>query len=61
MADNYQDEKPASTKDKLKHPFHELKEKLEGTHLHNLKVNLTHQKYGLPSHLPVAIAIRSRY
>lgn len=48
MADNHQDEKPVSTKDKLKHPFHELKEKLDGTHLHNLKVNLTHQKYGCP-------------
>lgn len=33
-----------SSKDKSKNPFHDLKEKLEGTHLHNLKVNLTHQK-----------------
>lgn len=33
-----------SLKDKIKHPFHELKEKLEGTHLHNLKVGLTHKK-----------------
>ncbi|KAK7720123.1 hypothetical protein SLS63_010018 [Diaporthe eres] len=34
-----------SLKDKIKHPFHELKEKLEGTHLHNLKVGLTHKKH----------------
>lgn len=46
MADPNGDEKNSSTKDKLKSPFHDLKEKLEGTHLHNLKVNLTHQKYG---------------
>ncbi|KAK2614828.1 hypothetical protein N8I77_001626 [Diaporthe amygdali] len=34
-----------SLKEKIKHPFHELKEKLEGTHLHNLKVGLTHKKH----------------
>lgn len=38
-------EEEKSTGDKLKHPFHELKEKLEGTHLHNFKVGLIHQKY----------------
>lgn len=37
------DEKP-STADKIKHPFHELKEKLEGTHLHDFKVSLIHKK-----------------
>ncbi|KAH8651018.1 hypothetical protein BX600DRAFT_418123 [Xylariales sp. PMI_506] len=31
--------------DKLKHPFHELKEKLENTHLHDVKVNLIHKKH----------------
>jgi phospholipase D1/2 len=30
--------------DKFKHPFHELKEKLHNTHLHDAKVHLTHQK-----------------
>jgi len=29
---------------KLKHPFHELKEKMEGTHLHDAKVHLIHKK-----------------
>jgi hypothetical protein len=47
-----------SLKDKIKHPFHELKEMLEGTHLHNLKVGLTHKKCacsfsGSPLPLPV--------
>lgn len=32
--------------DKLKHPFHELKEMLKDTHLHDAKVNLIHKKYG---------------
>lgn len=31
--------------DKLKHPFHELKDKLKDTHLHDAKVNLNHKKY----------------
>lgn len=35
--------------DKLKHPFHELKEKLKDTHLHeelhDAKVSLIHKKY----------------
>ncbi|KAK3943299.1 hypothetical protein QBC46DRAFT_44635 [Diplogelasinospora grovesii] len=31
--------------DKFKHPFHELKEKLHNTHLHNAKVHLTRQKH----------------
>lgn len=30
--------------DKLKHPFHELKEKLHNTHLHDVKVYLHHEK-----------------
>lgn len=34
-----------STKDKFKHPFQELRDKLEGTHLQNFKIGLTHQKY----------------
>ncbi|KAI0837866.1 phospholipase D/nuclease [Hypoxylon sp. FL0890] len=37
--------------DKLKHPFHELKEKLKDTHLHDelrdVKVNLIHKKHKL--------------
>lgn len=37
-----------SLKDKIKHPFHELKEKLEGTHLHSLKVGLIHKKCACP-------------
>lgn len=37
-----------SLKEKIKHPFHDLKQKLEGTHLHNLKVGLTHKKCALP-------------
>lgn len=34
-----------STKEKLKHPFQELRDKLEGTHLQSLKIGLTHQKH----------------
>ncbi|KUI61598.1 Phospholipase D1 [Cytospora mali] len=34
-----------SMKEKLRHPFHELKEMLDGTHLQNLKIGLTHQKH----------------
>jgi phospholipase D1/2 len=30
--------------EKLKHPFHELKEKLHNTHLHDAKVSLIHKK-----------------
>lgn len=30
---------------KLKKPFRELEEKLEGTHLHDAKVHLTHKKH----------------
>ena len=30
--------------DKLKHPFHELKEKLKDTHLEDAKIALHHQK-----------------
>jgi phospholipase D1/2 len=30
--------------DKLKHPFHELKEKLHNTHLHDAKVWVHHEK-----------------
>lgn len=37
MADAAGDEKSSS--------MDKLKSKLEGTHLHNLKINLTHQKY----------------
>ena len=43
-----------SLKEKIKHPFHELKEKLEGTHLHNLKVGLTHKKCAPPPLLCVS-------
>ncbi|OTB10016.1 hypothetical protein K445DRAFT_323413 [Daldinia sp. EC12] len=32
-------------KDKLKHPFHDLKEKLKDTHLHDAKISLIHQKH----------------
>lgn len=42
---NQDDNDDQSMKEKLKHPFHELREKLEGTHLQNLKIGLTHQKY----------------
>lgn len=31
--------------DKLRNPFHELKEKLKDTHLHDAKIGLIHQKY----------------
>lgn len=31
---------------KLKHEVHELKDKLEGTKLHDAKIHLTHKKYG---------------
>ena len=30
--------------EKLKHPFHELKEKLHNTHLHDAKVWVHHEK-----------------
>ena len=30
---------------KLKKPFRELEEKLEGTHLHDAKVSLVHKKH----------------
>ncbi|KAI1099665.1 phospholipase D/nuclease [Jackrogersella minutella] len=33
--------------DRLKHPFHDLKEKLKDTHLHDAKVNLIHKKHKL--------------
>ncbi|KAI1443723.1 phospholipase D/nuclease [Annulohypoxylon stygium] len=33
--------------DKLKHPFHDLKEKLKDTHLHDAKVSLIHKKHKL--------------
>ncbi|OTB01078.1 hypothetical protein M426DRAFT_323732 [Hypoxylon sp. CI-4A] len=33
--------------DKLKHPFHELKEKLKDTHLHDAKISLIHKKHKL--------------
>jgi len=33
-----------SFSDKLKQPIQELKEKLHGTHLHNAKIHLIHQK-----------------
>lgn len=35
--------------DKLKHPFQKLKEKLEDTHLHDVKVKLINKKYALLS------------
>lgn len=38
------DEEHQSLGDKLKHPFHELKEKLKGTHLHDAKIHLIHEK-----------------
>lgn len=31
--------------DKLKKPFRELEDKLEGTHLHDAKVHLVHKKH----------------
>ncbi|KAF3066559.1 Phospholipase D1 [Daldinia childiae] len=31
--------------DKLRHPFHELKEKLKDTHLHDAKIGIIHQKH----------------
>lgn len=34
----------ASVIDKSKHPFHEIKEKLKDTHLHDAKVSLIHTK-----------------
>lgn len=37
-------EEKISTADKFKQPFHDLKEKLEGTHLHDFKVGLIHKK-----------------
>ncbi|KAK7749113.1 hypothetical protein SLS62_008400 [Diatrype stigma] len=33
--------------DRLKQPFHDLKEKLKGTHLHDAKVHLIHEKHKL--------------
>ncbi|KAM7216915.1 putative phospholipase D1 [Rhypophila decipiens] len=35
----------SSFSESLKHPFHELKEKLKHTHLHDAKVGLIHQKH----------------
>ncbi|KAI8631907.1 phospholipase D/nuclease [Xylariaceae sp. FL1651] len=40
-----QDGHQSSVLDKLKHPFHELKDKLKDTHLHDTKVKLVHQKH----------------
>ncbi|KAM0506840.1 hypothetical protein ACHAPB_002907 [Verticillium nonalfalfae] len=34
-----------SFKDKLKAPFQKLEEKLEGTHLHDAKIHITHKKH----------------
>ncbi|EEY22301.1 phospholipase D p2 [Verticillium alfalfae VaMs.102] len=34
-----------SLKDKLKAPFQKLEEKLEGTHLHDAKIHITHKKH----------------
>ncbi|KAI1653522.1 phospholipase D/nuclease [Daldinia decipiens] len=31
--------------DKLRHPFHELKERLKDTHLHDAKIGIIHQKH----------------
>ncbi|KAI0869034.1 phospholipase D/nuclease [Hypoxylon argillaceum] len=35
----------SSLADKLKHPFHELKDKFKDTHLHDVKVGLNHKKH----------------
>ncbi|PSS05276.1 phospholipase D p1 [Coniella lustricola] len=45
MAQPSRDGESSSTKDKLKNPFHELKEKLESSHLHDLKANLINKKH----------------
>ncbi len=37
-------EKHHSLAEKLKHPFHELKDKLEHSHLQDVKVHLIHKK-----------------
>jgi phospholipase D1/2 len=36
---------PEHLKDKLKHPFHGLREKFRDTKLYDLKVGLIHKKY----------------
>jgi phospholipase D1/2 len=36
---------PEHLKDKLKHPFHNLREKFRDTKLYDLKVGLIHKKY----------------
>ncbi len=36
---------PESLKEKLKHPFHELREKVRDTKLYDLKVGLIHKKF----------------
>jgi phospholipase D1/2 len=40
--------------DKLKHPFHELKDMLKNTSLHDTKVALNHKK-SVPMHHCVAV------
>ncbi|KAI1352454.1 phospholipase D/nuclease [Xylaria sp. FL0043] len=42
---DHQDEGHHNFADKLKHPFHELKEKLKDTHLEDAKVALNHRKH----------------
>jgi len=44
MAETNGEKKHHGFMDKLKHPLHELKEKLEDTHLHDAKVHLIHKK-----------------
>lgn len=44
MANEDGESKQHGFADKLKHPFHELKEKFEGTHLHDAKVHLINRK-----------------
>lgn len=36
---------PEHLKDKLKHPFSGLREKLKDTKLHDIKVSIVHKKY----------------
>ena len=43
------DEGHSSLGDKLRQPFHELKEKLDSTHLQDAKVRLIHKKFVLGS------------
>lgn len=38
-----------SLSDKLRHPIHEIKQKLAGSHLHDVKVALHHKKYSVIS------------